>query len=49
MTLREHCTRQQLAAHAILDDVKAGIYVHHQTIVHALRVLGEPVMLLKTQ
>lgn len=47
MTLREHCTPEQLAAHSFLDDVAAGLYVHHQTIAHALRVLGEPAKLLK--
>ena len=49
MTLREHCTPEQLAAHSFLDDVRAGVDVHHQTVAHSLRVLGEPVELLKTQ
>jgi chromosome condensin MukBEF MukE localization factor len=47
MTLREHCTPDQLAAHAFLDDVRAGLDVHYQTIVHALRVLGEPANIFK--
>ena len=45
MTAVTHFTTnpQKLRAHAVLDDVKAGLYHPLQAIRWALRVLGEPV------
>jgi hypothetical protein len=47
MTLREHCTPEQLAAHSFLDAVAAGLWVHHETISRALLILGEQPKMLK--
>lgn len=43
MTLRNHCTPDQLRAHAILDRVRAGMLVSNTQIRWALLTLGEPV------
>ena len=40
-TLRNHCTHEQLLAHSILDDVRAGLDYPLRLIRWALRVLGE--------
>jgi len=42
MTLRNHCTPEQLRAHAILDRVRAGLLVSNMQIRWALTTLGEP-------
>lgn len=42
MTRSQNATK--LRAHAILDDVKAGIYHPQDAIRWALRMLGEPVV-----
>ncbi len=43
MTLREGCTPVQLRAHAVLDRVRAGLWVHPHLVAMALVALGEPV------
>ncbi len=43
MTLRNHCTPDQLRAHAILDRARAGLLVSNTQIRWALLTLGEPV------
>ena len=42
MTLRTK-NQMKLRAHAILDDIKAGIHHDHKAVDWALRILGEPV------
>lgn len=42
MTLREHCSPEQLLAHAILDMVRDGGTTTQKEIRWALRILGEP-------
>lgn len=39
--MRSHCTPAELAAHALLDQVRSGIDVPAKAIDWALRVLGE--------
>lgn len=39
--LRDSCTRRKLAAHAILDGVRAGLDHPSAVVAWALRVLGE--------
>jgi hypothetical protein len=41
MILRDKCTPQQLEAHCLLDDAKAGLPVTPTAIAWALRQLGE--------
>lgn len=43
MTLRDHCTPDQLRAHAILDRVRAGTCRSDYLIAWALLTLGETV------
>ena len=43
MTLRDNLTPEQAWAHAVLDDVRAGLYHGDSAVTWALRVLGEPV------
>lgn len=43
MTLRNHCTPEQLRAHAILDRVRAGLLVSNTQIRWALLKLGETI------
>ena len=43
MTLRNHCTHDQLRAHAILDRVRAGLLVSNMQIRWALLKLGETI------
>ncbi len=43
MTLRENLPEQKRWAHAVLDDVRAGMYHGDSAVTWALRVLGEPV------
>lgn len=40
-TLRDHCTDMQLAAHAVLDSVRAGARASGGAIDGALAALGE--------
>lgn len=42
MTLRNHCTPEQLRVHAILDSARAGLLVPDAQIRWALTTLGEP-------
>lgn len=39
--LRDKCTRFELRAHAVLDDVRVGIEHPIETVMWALRLLGE--------
>lgn len=39
--LRDNCTRFELRAHAVLDDLQAGIEHPIATVMWALRMLGE--------
>ena len=39
--LRDNCTRFELRAHAVLDDLKAGIERPMEEVMWALRLLGE--------
>lgn len=41
MTLRDHCTEEQLEAHRVLDGVRAGLSMHTWTVTWALLVLGD--------
>lgn len=43
MTLRNHCTPDQLRAHAILDRARAGLLVSNTQIRWALLTLGETI------
>lgn len=43
MTLRDHCTPDQLRAHAILDRARAGLLVSNMQIRWALMKLGETI------
>lgn len=44
--LRDKCNFEELAAHRILDMVKAGFYVPDEAIKRALFVLGDGVGLV---
>lgn len=39
--LRNHCTLSKLRAHAVLDEVKLGIDHPMESVMWALRTLGE--------
>ena len=41
-TLRNHCTREQLMAHSMLDAARAGCDISDEEIAWALTTLGEP-------
>ncbi len=43
MTLRDHCTPEQLRAHAILDRAKAGLLHSDYLIAWALLTLRETI------
>lgn len=43
MTLRNHCTPDQLRANAILDRARAGLLVSNTQIRWALLTLGETI------
>lgn len=40
-TLRNRCTQSELRAHAVLDEVRVGIYHPLASVMWALRTLGE--------
>lgn len=42
-TLRDVCTPEKLAAHAVIDKAAAGVFVPDAMLVRALVTLGEPV------
>lgn len=43
MTLRDHCNEEELWAHHVLDEVKAGLYVPAESVKRALFILGDSV------
>lgn len=41
MTLRENLSESKAWAHAVLDDVRAGLHRSEASVIAALRILGD--------